>query len=203
MFNNISEYFTLNRTLSGAFGLLHRIWGMHVVESVRDKPPVWHPDVRHYRLFNGTELLGNFYFDPFERVSKIGVPFTQTLVKRSEVHGSLPGKDRTPIVIMSTCIKAPTPGGPALLQINDVQAVFHELGHVIQNLVNRENQALGATTTLPLDFLEVGCRLERVCAVALTTSLTSSTPLDHACRCLASFMRCGPQNSALDCRAKT
>ncbi|KDD73466.1 hypothetical protein H632_c2146p0, partial [Helicosporidium sp. ATCC 50920] len=126
----VSDYFTLSRVLSGAFGLIHRLWGMHVVESVRDLPPAWHPDVRHFQLFNGSELLGSFYFDPFARPNKLSIPFTLNLVKRSEMHAHAPKKIRTPVVVMSTSIKAPKPGKPALLHINDVLAIFHELGHM-------------------------------------------------------------------------
>ncbi|KDD76707.1 M3 peptidase [Helicosporidium sp. ATCC 50920] len=150
---DFSSYFTLSRVLSGAFGLLHRLWGMHVVESVHDKPPVWHPSVRHFLLFNGTEPLGSFFFDPFARPNKSRAPFTQTLVKRSKLHGHLPGKDRTPVVVMSTCIRAPGPGMAALLQTKDVQTIFHEFGRVVQVLVDRNNEVLAAgTTKLPLDF---------------------------------------------------
>ncbi|KDD73212.1 M3 peptidase [Helicosporidium sp. ATCC 50920] len=149
--DDFSTYFTLSRVLSGAFGLLNRLWGMHVVENVHDKPPVWHPDVRHFQLFNGTELLGSFFFDPFARPGKLSVPFTQPLMKRSE--GYVLGKDRTPVVVMSTSIHAPEPGDPTVLQLHDVLAIFHELGHVVQNLANQNNEVLVAgTTTLPLDF---------------------------------------------------
>ncbi|KDD76574.1 M3 peptidase [Helicosporidium sp. ATCC 50920] len=153
---DIGEYFTLSRVLSGVFGLLHRLWGMHVVESIDDKPPVWHPDVRYFRLFNGTELLGSFYLDPFARPDKFSVPYTYSLVKRSEAHGPLPGKVRTPIAVLSTFIKAPVSGEPALLTISDVRDIFHEFGHVVQILTNQINEVLMAgTTALPLDFLEV------------------------------------------------
>ncbi|KDD74617.1 M3 peptidase, partial [Helicosporidium sp. ATCC 50920] len=152
--DEIRNYFTLSRVLSGAFGLFNRLWGIHVVESDDDKPPVWHPDVKHYQLFNGSDLLGSFFFDPFARPNKLSVPFTQTLVKRSEAHSST--SVRTPIVIVSTYIQNPELGEAALLQLKDVQDVFHELGHVIQNLLNRVDEVLIAgTTILSLDFLEM------------------------------------------------
>ncbi|KDD73652.1 M3 peptidase [Helicosporidium sp. ATCC 50920] len=153
---DLSHYFPLSRVLSGAFGLLHRLWGMHVTESVLDKPPVWHPDVRYFQFFNGTQLLGSFFFDPFARPNKIRIPFTQSIVSRSKARGHFPGTERAPIVVMSTSIKAPGPREPALLQFSDVKAVFHELGHVIQILVNRNNVVhLAGTTPLPLNVSEM------------------------------------------------
>ncbi|KDD74202.1 M3 peptidase [Helicosporidium sp. ATCC 50920] len=152
--DEIRNYFTLSRVLSGAFGLLHRLWGIHVVESVRDKPPVWHPDVRHFQLFNGTNLLGSFFFDPFARPNKLSIPFTQTLAKRSKEPS--PIGVRTPIVVVSTYIQNPEPGEPALLQIENVRNVFHELGHAIQILANQNSEVLiTGTTTLPLDLTEM------------------------------------------------
>ncbi|KDD73435.1 M3 peptidase [Helicosporidium sp. ATCC 50920] len=150
------NYFTLSRVLSGAFALLNRLWGMHVVESVHDKPQVWHPDVRHYRLFNDSQLLGSFFFDPYARPNKSSASRTYSLVKRSEVHDHWPNKVRYPVAVMVTSIVPPESGKPALLDIMDVQNLFHELGHVIQHLVNQESQALIAgTTTLPLDLFEM------------------------------------------------
>ncbi|KDD76688.1 M3 peptidase [Helicosporidium sp. ATCC 50920] len=163
--DHIINYFPLSRVLSGAFGLLNRLWGMHVVESVHDKPPVWHPDVRHFRLFNGTKLLGSFFFDPFSRPDKLSIPFSRDLMKRSEAHGSWPTMVRAPVAAMSTCFTPPEPGEPALLTISNILELFHQLGHVIQSLINQENQVLIAgTTTLPLDLSEVGATEKGVLA---------------------------------------
>ncbi|KDD74554.1 M3 peptidase [Helicosporidium sp. ATCC 50920] len=153
---NLNTYLTLSRVLSGAFGLFNRLWGVHAVEVVHSKPPVWHPDVKYFQLFNGSELLGSFFFDPFARPNKLSGPFTQILIKRSEAHSYLPEKVRLPVVVMSTNIEIPPPGKPTLLHINDVLAIFRELGHVFQNLAHKNDKVLTAgAATLPLDFSEM------------------------------------------------
>ncbi|KDD74768.1 hypothetical protein H632_c1087p1 [Helicosporidium sp. ATCC 50920] len=59
---------------------------------------------------------------------------------------------------MSTSIRPPKSGEPAELQFYDLLAVFHELGHVLEILLNRDSEVLIAgTTNLPLDFSE--CKL--------------------------------------------
>ncbi|KDD72608.1 hypothetical protein H632_c3130p0, partial [Helicosporidium sp. ATCC 50920] len=97
-----------------------------------------------------------FYFDPFARPDKLSTSFTHNLVKRSKTHGYFPSKDRPPVVAMSTSIRPPKSVEPVELQFYDVMAVFHELGHVLEILLNRDSEVLVAgTTNLPLDYSEV------------------------------------------------
>ena len=61
----VKRYFTEPKVLAGLFGLIHDLYGLRVEE---DSAPVWHEDVRFYRLVDGDgRLVGQFYLDLYAR----------------------------------------------------------------------------------------------------------------------------------------
>ena len=62
----LRPYFPLESVLAGLFELVHRLYGIQVVESPGQ--PVWHPDVKYYEIRDaGGALLAGFYADWFPR----------------------------------------------------------------------------------------------------------------------------------------
>ncbi|MFP3648659.1 M3 family metallopeptidase, partial [Paraburkholderia sp. SIMBA_054] len=55
---------------AGLFDLIHSLYGLRVEA---DSAPVWHPDVRFYRLVDADgALVGQFYLDLYAREGKRG-----------------------------------------------------------------------------------------------------------------------------------
>ena len=65
----LRPWFPLEQVLEGLFGLCQRLFDIRIVASAQGAVPIWHPDVRHFRVIDGTggDELAAFYLDPFSR----------------------------------------------------------------------------------------------------------------------------------------
>ncbi len=93
--------------------------------------PVWHPDVRFFRLEKGGVPAAYFFFDPYSRpAEKRSGAWMNEVVGRwllpadSKAGG---GTVRLPVALM-VCNQPPPVGDqPSLMTFRDVETVFHEL----------------------------------------------------------------------------
>lgn len=66
----VKRYFTEPKVLAGLFGVIESLYGVQVKP---DQAPVWHEDVRFFRVEDaGGRLLGQFYLDLYAREGKRG-----------------------------------------------------------------------------------------------------------------------------------
>ena len=66
----VKQYFTEPKVLGGLFSVIEQLYGLHVQE---DSAPVWHEDVRFFRLVDAQgALVGQFYLDLYAREGKRG-----------------------------------------------------------------------------------------------------------------------------------
>jgi len=66
----LKRYFPMSRVLDGLFELIERLFSVRIRS---DQAPVWHPDVRFYRIETlGGELMAQFYLDLYARDHKQG-----------------------------------------------------------------------------------------------------------------------------------
>ena len=66
----LKQYFTEARVLAGLFKVIETLFAVAIREEAA---PVWHPDVRFYRIDNlRGELIGQFYLDLYARDHKQG-----------------------------------------------------------------------------------------------------------------------------------
>ncbi len=119
----LRPYFELNRTLKGLFELAQKLYGIEVVE--RKDIPVWHPQVRAYRIreADGRELA-TFYADFFPRESKRSGAWMNNL------YTSITGGDPH-IGLIAGNLTPPDEKGVSLLTHIEVTTLFHEFGHLL------------------------------------------------------------------------
>ena len=64
----VKQYFTEPKVLGGLFSVIEQLYGLRVQE---DSAPVWHDDVRFFRLVDAQgALVGQFYLDLYAREGK-------------------------------------------------------------------------------------------------------------------------------------
>ena len=131
----LRPYFPFPRVLEGLFGLARELFGV-AVEPADGEAPVWHPDVRFFRV-RGEDgaVLAHFYLDPYSRpATKRGGAWMDELRSRERrPDGSL----ELPLALLC-CNQAPPAGGrPSLMTLYDVETVFHEFGHALQGMLTR------------------------------------------------------------------
>jgi peptidyl-dipeptidase Dcp len=128
----VRSYFALENVLAGAFDVAHRLYGITFTE--RRDLPVYHPDVRTFEVKDEDgSHLGVFYADYFPRPGKRAGAWSSDLrIQRME-----DGRDIRPLVVNVGNFSRPTGDVPALLSVDEVETLFHELGHALNALFSR------------------------------------------------------------------
>jgi oligopeptidase A len=146
----LRPYFPLDSVLAGLFEFVHRLYGIHVVES--PGKPVWHPDVKYYDIRDAAgALLAGFYTDWFPRETKRGGAWMGSFLTGKTVDGVW----HPHIGVMCGNLTPPLNGRPALLSHRDVETVFHEFGHLLHHSLSRVEVRSLAGTNVAWDFVEL------------------------------------------------
>jgi peptidyl-dipeptidase Dcp len=146
--NEVRQYFTLENTVQGAFDVVLRLYGLRFIE--RKDLPTYNPEVRTYEVkdTDGSHL-GIFYVDYHPRPSKRGGAWSGGF--RDQYFKD--GRDVRPIVTNVCNFTRPSGGAPALLSLEEVETLYHELGHGLHSLLSRIHyRSLGG---IPRDFVEL------------------------------------------------
>ena len=154
--NALKQYFTEPAVLAGFFALVERLFG---VRARATEAPVWHPDVRYYRLENSAgELVAAFYLDLYARDHKRGGAWMDDeRARRESATGT-----QTPVAFLTCNFSRPVGGRPALLTHGEVLTLFHEFGHGLHHMLTRVGE-LGVSgiagvewdaVELPSQFME-------------------------------------------------
>lgn len=150
----LRPYFPLDSVVQGMFEIVHRLYGISVVE----KPgvPVWDPQVKYYEIRDpsrgaGNQLLGAFYADWFPRENKRAGAWMDHLItgewhaQRQDPHAGLICGNLTP----------PGPDRPSLLTHRELQTIFHEFGHLLHHCLTRVELRGFAGVNVAWDFVEL------------------------------------------------
>jgi len=148
--NELRPYFSLEQVRKGAFELAHRLYGLQFKK--RNDLPVYHKDVDTYEILDADgSHIGIFYTDYFPRASKRGGAWMDSFRKQS---GS--GDHEVSPVIVNVCnFTKPTATTPSLLNIDEVQTLFHEFGHALHGFLSQVEYQSISGTAVKRDFVEM------------------------------------------------
>jgi oligopeptidase A len=153
---DLKRYFPLSRVLPGLFELIERLFSVRIRP---DQAPVWHPDVRFYRIDNDAgELVAQFYLDLYARDHKQGGAWQDDARSRWLRDSKL----QTPISFLTCNFSRPAEGRPALLTHDEMLTLLHEFGHGLHHMLTRVDEPPVAgihgvewdAVELPSQFLE-------------------------------------------------
>ena len=131
----VKQYFTEPAVFSGLFGLVQKLFSIRIVP---DTTPVWHPDVKFFRIENAQgEKVAQFYMDLYARANKRGGAWMDNDRVRRRVNGHL----ETPTAYLVCNFSKPVGNKPALLTHDDVLTLFHEFGHGLHHMLTRVEDA--------------------------------------------------------------
>ena len=142
----IREYLPLSSALVGMMDFYQELLGLEfrAVES----PSVWHEEVEAYEVYEAGELTGRFYLDLFPRPNKeswfYGVSLTPGSA-RSEGY-------EVPVAMMLGNFTRPSGELPSLISHSELSTLFHEFGHIMNNMSYAGQYALQSNTLA--DFAE-------------------------------------------------
>jgi peptidyl-dipeptidase Dcp len=125
----VRSYFQIDNVINGAFTVANKLYGIEFTE--RHDIPTYHPEVRTFEVtdVDGSHL-GVFMTDYHPRPGKRGG------ASSSDIRGQWvqDGENVRPIQLNVGNFSRPTGDAPALLSLEEVHTLFHELGHGLQSL---------------------------------------------------------------------
>jgi oligopeptidase A len=160
----VKQYFTEDKVLAGLFHVVETLFGVRLKP---DTAPVWHEDVRFFRIESRDgELIGQFYLDLYARETKRGGAWMDEAISR---RGTLDGIQK-PVAYLNCNFSRPVGEKdgklrPATFTHDDVTTLFHETGHGLHHLLTRVEE-LGVSgihgvewdaVELPSQFMENYC----------------------------------------------
>jgi len=177
----VKQYFTEPKVLDGLFSVIRSLYRLEVQP---DSAPVWHPDVRFFRVVDAQgALVGQFYLDLYAREGKRGGAWMDDCRNRRETAAGV----QTPLVYLVCNFGKGAAGQPATFSHSDVTTLFHEMGHGLHQLLTRIGE-LGVAgingvewdaVELPSQFMENFCwEWDRV--QAMTAHVSTGEPLPRA-----------------------
>ncbi|AGA90160.1 Zn-dependent oligopeptidase [Thioflavicoccus mobilis 8321] len=148
---DLRPYFPLPRVLGGLFGVVERLFDIHIREV--DGVDAWHPDVRFFEIRDaGGTLRGQFYLDPFARQNKRGGAWMDVCTSR--IHTA--SYDQLPVAYLVCNFSPPIGERPSLLTHNDVETLFHEFGHGLHHMLTKvDYPAVAGISGVPWDAVEL------------------------------------------------
>ena len=144
------EYLPLENAIQGCFDLTTRLWGIQWEE--RFDIPKFNPENRTWLVkeADGTEI-GIFIADYHPRASKRGGAWMSYF----RMQQGWQNNNVMPIVTNVSNYTAPSGNEPALLSIDEVGTLFHEMGHALHMLFSRTKYSSLSGTNVKRDFVEM------------------------------------------------
>ncbi len=144
----LRPYFKMENVRKGAFDVAGKLYGIKFIK--RDDIQVYAPDVEVFEVQEADgKHLGIFYSDYYPRDGKRAGAWSSGFRSQSNIDG----KYITPLVFNVGNFSKPTADKPSLMSIDEVQTLFHELGHGLNNLFG--NTVYSGSRSTPRDFVEL------------------------------------------------
>ncbi len=158
----VRQYFPEPNVLEGLFRLVQTLYSVSILP---DTAPVWHKDVKFFRIEKDGKLIGQFYMDLYARPGKRGGAWMDDARSRRMTADGL----QTPVAYLTCNFSSPLEKDgkrqPALFTHDEVMTLFHEFGHGLHHLLTKVDE-LGVSgisgvewdaVEMPSQFMENFC----------------------------------------------
>ena len=144
---DLQAYFHYNNVLSGMFKVINKMFGLTFKDiTKKNKHSQYHEDVTIYAVYDQGTHIGTLYIDPYKRKEKRSDEGGSVLGILNS--GTFNGEIIKPQVLLSTNISNP------LLDMHDVQLLFHEFGHALHLLLSNSKYNLNTSEKIGWDVQE-------------------------------------------------
>ncbi|HEX2530743.1 MAG TPA: M3 family metallopeptidase [Burkholderiaceae bacterium] len=158
----VKQYFPEEKVVEGLFRVVQSLFS---VEIKPDTAPIWHKDVKFFRIERDGQLIGQFYFDLYARSAKRGGAWMDDARGRRRTDRGV----QTPVAYLTCNFTEPAvvDGNlkPTLFTHDEVTTLFHEFGHGLHHMLTQIDE-LGVSgisgvewdaIELPSQFMENFC----------------------------------------------
>ena len=144
----LRPYFKMENVRAGAFAVANKLYGIKFIK--RNDIQVYHPDVDAFEVqeANGKHI-GIYYSDYYPRDGKRSGAWSSGFRSQSNING----KWIAPLIYNVGNFAKPTADKPSLMSIDEVNTLFHELGHGLNSLFSDVTYSGGRN--VPRDFVEL------------------------------------------------
>ena len=151
-FNDVKPYLQMEKLREGMMWAAGQLYGFEF-EQITDVP-VYHPDVRVWKVTRGDELVGLWYFDPYARRGKRSGAWMNAYRLQENIDEVI-----APIVSNNSNFVKGKPGEPVLISWDDAVTMFHEFGHALHGLCSDCNYPTQSGTSVARDYVEFPSQL--------------------------------------------
>ena len=145
----LKPYFKLENVRQGVFDLASKLYGIKFKKL--DGMPIYNPDVEVFEVSNTDgSLVGILYTDYFPRAGKRAGAW----MNNSTDQYIKDGINHRPIVCNIGNFTKPTADKPSLLNMDEVETLFHEFGHSLHGLLTQCTYPSLSGTSVARDFVE-------------------------------------------------
>ncbi|HET9578454.1 MAG TPA: M3 family metallopeptidase [Usitatibacter sp.] len=150
--NELKPYLELERLREAMFWVAGELFALRFT-PVADVP-VYHPDVRVWRVSRDGEHVGLFYFDPYARAGKSSGAWMNAYRPQERFDGEV-----STIVSNNCNFVKPPAGEPVLISWEDARTLFHEFGHALHGLNSDVEYPSLSGTAVDRDYVEFPSQL--------------------------------------------
>lgn len=151
--NEVRQYLQLEKLVEAIHWMAGELFEFTFVRI--NDVPVFHPDVRVYKVLKAGNLVGLWYLDPYARDGKRSGAWMTDYRPQSNMDG----KWITPIVSNNSNFVKTDDGKPVLVNWDDAVTLFHEFGHALHGLNSRVTYPSQAGTSVARDYVEFPAQL--------------------------------------------
>ncbi|MEH6436172.1 M3 family metallopeptidase [Massilia sp. DD77] len=181
----VKEYFPEPKVVEGLFTVIQDLFSVRILP---DQAPVWHPDVRFFRIERDGQLIGQFYLDLYARPGKAPGAWMDDARGRRLATG---GIVQTPIAYLTCNFTPPAKVDgklqPSLFTHDEVITLFHEFGHGLHHMLTEvEELSVSGISGVEWDAVELPSQfMENFCwewdkLQQMTAHVKTGEPLPRA-----------------------
>ncbi len=150
--NEVKPYLQADKLRDGMFFAAKENFGLEFtpIEGV----PVYHPDVKVWKVTREGKQVGLWYFDPYAREGKRSGAWMNEYRTQERFKSEI-----TPIVSNNSNFVKGKDGEPVLISWDDATTMFHEFGHALHGLLSNVRYPTLAGTNTLRDFVEFPSQL--------------------------------------------
>jgi peptidyl-dipeptidase Dcp len=147
---SLRPYFKLENVRQGVFDLAGKLYGLKFKKL--DGRPIYHPEVETFEVTDADgSLIGILQTDYFPRPGKRAGAWMNNI--REQYYKD--GKNLRPVIVNVGNFTRPAAGKPSLLNMDEVETLFHEFGHALHGLLSQTHYLSISGTNVVRDFVEL------------------------------------------------
>ena len=146
----LRPYFQMENVRQGSFDLASKLWGLQFKKI--ENTPKYHADMESFEVTDADGsligvLITDFYPRPGKRAGAWMSSYTEQYKKD--------GVNHRPVIVNVGNFTKPAGDKPSLMNMDEVQTLFHEFGHGLHGLLSQTSYPGLSGTSVVRDFVEL------------------------------------------------